>query len=135
MENSVEQAKLNKRGDSRGMHPNSRANLMPPRWTKGNSGNPEGLSLKRRISDILRELVTDQMDLKTARKIDLLARTIVQDAIKGSKEDRKEIWDRLEGKLGLTVGGGDQPIKHIIEVVDAETKKITEEILRGEGGS
>ena len=120
---------------SRGRHPNSLKNLERGRanqksWKPGQSGNPEGLSLKRRISDILRELVTDQMDLKTARKIDLLARTIVQDAIKGSKEDRKEIWDRLEGKLGLTVGGGDQPIKHIIEVVDAETKKALTDFLK-----
>jgi len=63
-------------------------------------------------------------------KIDQLAEAIVDDAIAGNAGDRKEIWDRLEGKLGLTVGGGDQPIKHIIEVVDTETKKALADFLK-----
>ena len=98
MDNSVEQPRLNKRGDRRGLHPNSRANLQPPRWKHGESGNPEGLSLKRVVSDILREPLRN-VDPKKAKAIQLLALSIVRDAIKGSKEDRKEIWERLEGKV------------------------------------
>lgn len=34
--------KRNKKGDRRGMPEKSRANLGPPRWKKGQSGNPGG---------------------------------------------------------------------------------------------
>ena len=45
MTNSVEQVnnsteQLNKRGDTRGLHPNSLKNLKP--WQLGQSGNPKG---------------------------------------------------------------------------------------------
>ena len=83
----------------RKMSPNSLNNLKPnPEWVKGTSGNPEGLSLKRVVSDILREPLS-QIDPKKAKAIQLLALSFVRDAIKGSKEDRKEIWERLEGKV------------------------------------
>ena len=114
MANSVEQPKLNKNGDRRGIHPNSRANLQPPRWKPGQSGNPEGLSLKRRVSDVLRDPLKSlsKEDAKRTKAIELLAQAIVQDAIKGSKEDRKEIWERLDGKVIQGIAGaGDGPIE------------------------
>ena len=101
----------NRSGNKRGMHPKSLANLIPNRmsWKPGTSGNPEGLSLKRRVSDVLREpkRSLSKEETKKVKAIELLARAIVEDAIKGSKEDRKEIWERLDGKLslGLTVAG------------------------------
>jgi len=123
--NSGEQ--LNKKGNKRGMNSRSRANLRPnPAWKPGVSGNPEGLSLKKRVVIVLRQIVDETGKMK----IDQLAEAIVDDAIAGNAGDRKEIWDRLEGKLGLTVGGGDQPIKHIIEVVDTETKKALADFLK-----
>ena len=122
MTSSVEQPKLNKNGDRRGMHPNSKANLQPPRWKPGESGNPSGLSLKRYVNDVLREPLKN-IDPKTAKAIQLLALAIVRDAIKGSKEDRKEIWERLEGKVTQPIGGQDgKPIQ--IEF-DAKSKLLS----------
>ena len=134
MVNQAEQLKYPK-----GRHPNTLKNLEKGRaklkekqigWKSGESGNPEGLSLKRRISDILREPLKS-VDPKKAKAIQVLALAIVRDAIKGSKEDRKEIWERLEGKVTQPMGGGDQPIKHIIEVIDTETKKALDDFLKG----
>ena len=42
LSNSTEQ--LNKRGDTRGLHPNSRKNLKP--WQPGQSGNPKGRPIR-----------------------------------------------------------------------------------------
>ena len=106
MAESVKQA--NRSGNKRGMHPNSLANLKP-RWGKGASGNPEGLSLKRRVSDVLRDPLKSlsKEDAKRTKAIELLAQAIVLDAIKGSKEDRKEIWERLDGKVIQGIAGPD----------------------------
>ena len=109
---------LNRHGNTRGMHPASRANLRPsPAWKSGTSGNPEGLSLKRRVSDILREpkRSLSKKEAKKVKAIDLLARAIVEDAIKGSKEDRKEIWERLDGKLAVEVGMAGEIILRVVE--------------------
>ena len=108
----------------RGYHPNSLKNLAIGRarqksWQPGQSGNPAGVSLKKHVSDILREPLRG-VDSKTAKAIELLAMAIVRDAIKGSKEDRKEIWERLEGKIAQPlVGGGESeaPIRIIYERV------------------
>ena len=122
---------LNRSGNKRGIHPNSQANLRP-NWHKGQSGNPEGLSLKRYISDILRKPL-EGIDSKKAKAIELLALAIVRDAIKGSKEDRKEIWERLEGKVSQMLehtGEGGKSIR--IEVVSPEAKKLTQRLIDGE---
>ena len=114
MAESVKQA--NRSGNKRGMHPNSLANLKP-RWGKGASGNPEGLSLKRRVSDILRDPLKglSKEETRKTKAIDLLARAIVEDAIKGSREDRKEIWERLDGKLAVEVGMAGEVILRVVE--------------------
>ena len=109
---------LNRYGNARGMHPASRANLRPsPAWKPGTSGNPEGLSLKRRVSDILREpkRSLSKKEAKKVKAIELLAREIVEDAIKGSREDRKEIWERLDGKLAVEVGMAGEIILRVVE--------------------
>ena len=133
MDKSTEQTiKLNKHGNKRGMNPNSRKNLKPGPWKKGQSGNPQGLSLRRVVSDILRQPL-ENVDPKTAKSIEILAVAIVRDAIKGSKEDRKEIWERLEGKVAQVISGGsegDKPIR--IEVVSPEAKKLTQRLIDGE---
>ena len=101
----------NRSGNKRGMHPKSLANLIPNRmsWQPGESGNPEGLSLKRRVSDILREPLKglSKEEAKKVKAIEVLAMAIVQDAIKGSREDRKEIWERLDGKVTQGIAGPD----------------------------
>ena len=117
MAESTEQR--NRSGNKRGMHPKSLANLIPNRmsWKPGTSGNPEGLSLKRRVSDVLREpkRSLSKEETKKVKAIELLARAIVEDAIKGSKEDRKEIWERLDGKLSLGINmAGDVEITYTI---------------------
>ena len=117
MAESTEQR--NRSGNKRGMHPKSQANLDAGKqsWQPGQSGNPEGLSLKRRVSDVLREpkRSLSKEETKKVKAIELLARAIVEDAIKGSKEDRKEIWERLDGKLSLGISvAGDVEITYTI---------------------
>ena len=117
MAESTEQR--NRSGNKRGMHPKSQANLDAGKqsWKPGQSGNPEGLSLKRRVSDVLREpkRSLSKEETKKVKAIELLARAIVEDAIKGSKEDRKEIWERLDGKLSVEVGMAGEIILRVVE--------------------
>ncbi len=125
----------NKQGYKRGMHPNSLKNLEKCRahqksWKPGQSGNPAGLSLKRHVSDILREPLRN-VDAKQAKAIELLALAIVRDAIEGSKEDRREIWERLEGKVTQPVGGeAGGPVKIQISaalITDDELAEIVQQ--------
>jgi len=121
----------------RGYHPNSLKNLAIGRarqksWQPGQSGNPAGVSLKKYVSDILRQHLKN-IDPKTAKSIEILAAAIVRDAIKGSKEDREEIWERLEGKVAQVISGGnegDKPIR--IEVVSPKARELTQRLINGE---
>ena len=136
MAESTEQR--NRSGNKRGMHPKSQANLDAGKqsWKPGQSGNPEGLSLKRRVSDILREpkRSLSKEETKKVKAIELLARAIVEDAIKGSKEDRKEIWERLDGKLSLGISvAGDVEITYTIGKGYANGGGVGHAISQAEG--
>ena len=55
--NDEEPLRLNKSGDTRGMHPNSQKHYVKPRWKKGESGNPAGRP-KDRVKELMNGLLT-----------------------------------------------------------------------------
>ncbi len=95
----------------RGQHPNSRANLGPPRWKPGETGNPEGCSLKAvLIMALNRGLVPPKPD---APAKELLIYTQLMQAIKDKDTyTQSQIWERLEGKVTLPI---DSHISAIVE--------------------
>jgi hypothetical protein len=119
--------------DRRGTNPNSLANLKRGRhWKPGESGNPGGMSLKQAVMRVLEQ----PFDKPTGQEkaLHLLALSIVRDALKGSKEDRKEIWDRLDGKVTQPISGDDGgPMQVRIVVTSEKCQGLVQDIVRGKG--
>jgi len=104
----------------------------------GKSGNPNG---KPRKDLTLTSLLKEQIDTvppgekqgRTWRQLLVLA------WLTGAMKNpvlMKELLDRLEGKVPQSISGENgQPIKHemTINVVSDAAKKLTEEIIAGEG--
>ena len=135
MANSIEQKnpdiKLNRKGNRRGLHPNSLKNLRPVKWQKGESGNPQGTSLKARLMRRLEKPLEKPNADDPAGELFIYSELI--DAItRHDKDARKEIWERAEGKVAQPIGGeGGGAIKHelIINVSSETTKKALEQIM------
>ena len=105
---------LNKKGNKRGMHPNSLKNLEKRvLWKKGQSGNPKGESLttlaERRLDEIPNVNVNGKRNEKTWRE--LIVTAWLTGSIKGNATLFKELLERLEGKVALPlVGKGDKDL-------------------------
>ena len=89
---SVEQPKY-----KRGMSPNSRKNLLGPRWKKGESGNPQGTSLSADLKRALNKPLRQPSEDAPARE--MLIYSTLKGAIKREPTPFKEVWDRTEGKV------------------------------------
>ena len=86
----------------RGYHPNSLKNLAIGRarqksWQPGQSGNPAGVSLKKYVSDILREPLKN-IDPKTAKSIEILAVAIVRMPSRGARKTGRRFGRGLRAK-------------------------------------
>lgn len=116
MVNSREQPKY-----KRGMHPNSRKNLLGPRWQKGQSGNHNGYSLTAALKDALRKPLKKSESGSSAA--DELIYSTIEGAINLEPAPFHEVWDRVEGKVpGDGVPVNFNEIK--ILVVYEERKKL-----------
>jgi len=127
---------LNKNGNRRGMSLNSQKNIVSAQKAlKGNKHAKKDYSITR----ILKEMANDPVPERWLEVEDkgkgltyrqAAARRIWIDVIRGNAKITGELLDRLEGKVTQPIGGeGGQPIKHIIGVVDQETKKALTEFL------
>ena len=79
-----DQPKPNKSGNFRGTHPNSRANLTEP-WTKEtrpDGGARERKTLRAHLQHVLDEQITSPTTGEKVSKRELLARVLVDEALK-----------------------------------------------------
>ena len=97
-QNSPEQAIS--RGNKRVLHPNSLANLKKGKateWKPGESGNPQGGSLKLVLLEQLEKPLGIVKPDAPAKELFVAAQ--LRRGIKGDKDACKEIWERADGKV------------------------------------
>ena len=127
MANSIEQKnpdiKLNRKGNRRGIHPNSLKNLRPVKWQKGESGNPAGTSLRAELVRLLNQPLTKPKADDPAKILFLYA-MLVDSIGRHDKDARKEIWERAEGKVKEPVElSGEMKVKMEVIKIDPSTIK------------
>jgi len=116
--------KIEKHGNNKGGNPN---------WTKGVSGNPNGRP--KRIVSLTSEM---KAQLGNVCPYDSEKRTwlqyLVERWLAHSIENAtyfRELIERLEGKVTQPIGGDEEkPFRHVIQVVDNETKKALTDFLQ-----
>ncbi len=74
----------------------------------GQSGNPNGLKLRKIVREALTRAVLDEVDAPTHTKLDKIVRAHLNKALEGDVPAIKEIYDRLEGKVPQGIIGGDE---------------------------
>lgn len=140
MDKSKEQ--LNKKGDRRGIHPNSLKNLELARkkgkgWTRGHSGNPNGYSLTGLARDLLNEIPDVLIDKKRNTKTwrELIVEAWLVSSYKGNATYFKELIERIEGKVAqpLTDGEGEQLVPRQFNLVLPEGTTIRPGRMGGNG--
>lgn len=72
-------------------------NLRPKRWQKGESGNPQGYSRNRRLTDAIKRKLSEP------GREEQLADAWFEQALSGSYPHLREILDRTEGKVASKV--------------------------------
>ena len=72
-------------------------NLVGPRWKKGESGNPQGYSRNRRLTDAIKRKLSEP------GREEQLADAWFEQALSGSYPHLREILDRTEGKVASKV--------------------------------
>jgi hypothetical protein len=74
-------------------------NNIGPRFPKGVSGNPAGRPKLTRLTEALREQLSQEMPGAPEYSIaEAIARTLVKEALSGNVQAIREIGDRTEGK-------------------------------------
>ena len=101
MTTKISQKRVNKHGDTRGLHPNSQKNLKPFEIGHPLIGNTDGFSLRAELKHAL---------VKEKRMA--IVNSTIEGAILREPTPFKELWDRVDGKLQ-----GDQPPVQNINVV------------------
>jgi len=120
--------KLNRNGDTRGLHPNSLKNLKP---NPGNNGRPKN---EWSLTYLAREKLLGPCPYdpkgRTWREC-LVERWLSQSLENVSYFN--QLMDRLEGKVTQPISGPDGgPIRYQITVEDNETKQLTEQLISGQ---
>lgn len=123
----------------KGKHPNSLANLRP--FQKGNHANPNGrprkdCSITSLLKEELDKICPADKQKRTWRQ--LIVQAWLQGCIKSGRGQSMllgQLLDRVDGKVVQPIGGAEdgRPIKVEITVSSENAKKLTEEIIRGEG--
>jgi uncharacterized protein HemY len=94
MENSQ---KTNAKQTQRNKFPSG--NKIGNRFPKGESGNPSGRPKLTRLTDALREQITEQLQNAPERTIaEAIARKLIKLALDGDIAAIREVFDRTEGK-------------------------------------
>lgn len=90
-------------------------------------GNQNAKKAKRWQDALVKALArfeNDELKIKAGEALDKIAEGVVLDALKGDKDARAEIGNRLDGKPPQGIGGDDDlpPIRHVgrIELVDLD---------------
>ena len=90
---------VNIRGDLRGLSPTSLANLdpHPHPWKPGESGHPQGESLKACLQRLSLKPLSPPKP--SASAVERLAYVTLRDAIEGKPVQFTTSWERLEGRV------------------------------------
>ena len=114
------------------MNPNSLKNLRP--FQAGNRANPAGrppkdCSLTSLLKEQIDTIPPGEKNGRTWRQLLVLA------WLTGAMKQpvlMKELLDRLEGKVTQPIAGENgEPIRYEISVRDAETRQLTDHIIKG----
>jgi len=98
-EQEVSLKQRNKKGDTRGLHPKSMANLELGKFPKGSNGDRShsGYTLTSALKDSLHKPLR-RPDLDAPVRDHIIFSTL-QGALEREPTPFKEVWDRSEGKL------------------------------------
>ena len=130
IEIDMEQTRLNKHGNRRGMHPNSLKNMSKP----GDLHNPRArgtyISLIPLLKIELKRVPDKGPDGKPNTKkrtyAQLIARIMVEEAVDGNLPMIRDILDRVDGKPVQSVSGpsgGPLEIRQEVKVIGADDIK------------
>jgi len=97
--------------------------MAPHRWQKGESGNPNGRRRKERgLTEELRHLLDAKWEPQGWTNRQLLIQGLLCDALTGSLDAKKYIFDRMEGKPAQALElAGDKTRPLVIKYVDGNT--------------
>ncbi len=76
-------------------------------FVKGQSGNPGGRGTEKIWRDALLKAVKDKQDTGNGRKLEAIAKALIDAAIDGDVAAIREIGDRLDGKAPQAITGDD----------------------------
>jgi len=130
MNNSPQQ--VNKKGDTRGLHPNSLSNLekgKATQWQKGESGNPQGQSITARQKEMIDKVCP--FDTKARTWLDALAEGGMRMALFQARA-LDNLQDRHEGKVTIPIGGDRENPVYIINVPSEQGKRDIERVMKGD---
>ena len=126
MENESVKMELNRKGNKRGIHPNSLANLEK---RKGQGRPRNELSLTNLAREKLDEVCPYDPEGRTWKEY-LVDRWLAHSLVNVTYF--RELTERLEGKILQPIGGENgKPIKYEISVKDGESRELTEQLFEG----
>jgi len=123
----VEQPKLNRSGNRRGMSPESRKNLI----INGNNHAKKDFSITRIQRGMMGELCPYAKD-PTWTWAYALAEAGMKDALT-EERTRENLKDRIEGKITQPIGGDSEHPVYIINVPSEQGKQNVKRVMSGEG--
>ena len=106
---------LNRYGNRRGMHPNSRANIKPAGEVQSLRFGP-AVSLVALLREELTHIPDKALDGEENKErltnAKLLVKRIMKEAIEGNVSLAREVLDRIDGRSAQVISGpGDSPIE------------------------
>jgi hypothetical protein len=106
-------------------------NTIGKKFPPGSSGNPNGRPKLTRLSEALRQQLSEEMPGADGETIaEEVARALIREALIGNIAAIKEVFDRAEGKspISLDVGGKDgEPMLITFSFNNSNTRLITDE--------
>jgi len=105
-------------------------NKIGKQFAPGTSGNPAGRPRLTKLSEALREQLSEEMPNAPERTVaEEIAQALIREAKSGNIAAIKEVFDRAEGKspINLDVGGKDgEPMLITFSFNNSNTRLITD---------
>ena len=119
-------SKLNRKGNRRGMSPNSRKSLDT--YRNGNNHTKKDYSITRIVKEMLDDPATERwIEVEDKGKNltwrQAIAKRILIEAVRGNARVTSDLLDRLEGKVTQPIGGdADNPV--VFRVIREDRRKV-----------
>ena len=119
---------------------NTSGNKLPPgmaekMWKPGQSGNPGGRPKRKPLTDAYAALLDKPIPSDMARQLKLdesttyaqvIAMSLVREAVKGKVNAAAEVADRVEGKITQPISGADGGAIQIVSTIPRHSGTIEE---------